>query len=99
MRSLGLVLFHLRIVSDSSSLLTLDQTHIGQRCIVRDVASPTAAPEWARWLDEIGFVAGEQVTLMARGAIGGDPLVVRVGTSTFALRRAEAACVQVEAAP
>lgn len=86
------------IVSDLSPSLTLDQTRVGQRCIVRDVRSPTAAPEWARWLDEIGFVAGEQVMLMARGAIGGDPLVVRVGTSTFALRRAEAACVCVEAA-
>ena len=31
---------------------------------------------------------------MAR-ALGGDPLVVRVGTSTFALRTAEAACVEV----
>ena len=28
-------------------------------------------------------------------ADGGDPLVVRVGASTYALRRAEAACVQV----
>ncbi len=81
-----------------STSLTLDQTRIGQRCVVRAVASPTAAPEWARWLDEIGFIPGEQVVLMARGAIGGDPLVVRVGTSTFALRRAEAACVRVEAA-
>jgi ferrous iron transport protein A len=26
---------------------------------------------------------------------GGDPLVVRIGVSTFALRRAEAACVRV----
>ena len=32
---------------------------------------------------------------MARGLPGGDPLVVRIGQSTFALRRAEAACVQV----
>ena len=86
-------------MSTRSTSLTLDQTAIGQRCIVRDVTSPTAAPEWARWLDEIGFIAGEQVMLMARGALGGDPLVVRVGTSTFALRRAEAACVRVEAAP
>ncbi|MEO9101329.1 MAG: FeoA family protein [Burkholderiaceae bacterium] len=90
--------FYWRIVFDLSSSLTLDQTHIGQRCIVQDVTSPAAAPEWARWLDEIGFTPGEQVTLMARGAFGGDPLVVRVGTSTFALRRAEAACVRVEAA-
>ncbi len=78
--------------------LTLDHTTVGQRCIVQDVTSPAAAPEWARWLDEIGFTPGEQVMLMARGAFGGDPLVVRVGTSTFALRRAEAACVRVEAA-
>ena len=54
-----------------------------------------AAPEWGRWLEEIGFIPGERVTLMARGMPGGDPLMVRVGDSTFALRRAEAACVQV----
>ena len=85
-------------VSHSSTPMTLDQTALGQRLVVRGVTSPAAAPEWARWLDEIGFIAGEQVMLMARGAIGGDPLVVRVGTSTFALRRAEAACVRVEPA-
>jgi len=32
---------------------------------------------------------------MARGLPGGDPLVVRIGQSTFALRQAEAACVRV----
>jgi len=35
--------------------------------------------------------------LMARGRPGGDPLVARIGQSTFALRRAEAACVRVAA--
>ena len=39
---------------------------------------------------------GEQVTVTARSLWGGDPMVVRVGQSTFALRRAEAACVRVE---
>lgn len=79
--------------------LTLDQTPLGQNFVVADVNGPADAPEWARWLREIGFIPGEQVMLMARGALGGDPLVVRVGASTFALRRAEAACVRVEAAP
>ena len=32
---------------------------------------------------------------MTRGFPGGDPLVVRIGGSTFALRRAEAAAVRV----
>ena len=59
------------------------------------VVAPWHAPEWADWLAQIGFLPGERVTLTARARPGGDPLVVRVGDSTFALRRAEAACVQV----
>lgn len=47
-------------------------------------------------LAEIGFLPGERVMVMARGRPGDDPLVVRVGLSTFALRRAEAACVHVD---
>lgn len=76
---------------------TLDHASIGQALTVCRVQAPAAAPEWSRWLEEIGFVVGEQVTLMARALPGGDPLVVRVGQSTFALRRAEAACVEVAA--
>ncbi|HSQ73070.1 MAG TPA: FeoA family protein, partial [Rubrivivax sp.] len=67
--------------------------------IVTEVSAPAHAPEWSRWLEEIGFIPGERVELLARGVPGGDPLVVRVGLSTFALRRAEAACVRVRAAP
>lgn len=49
----------------------------------------------ARRLAEIGFLPGEQVAVLTR-ATGGFPLLVRVGTSTFALRRHEAAAVQVQ---
>jgi len=42
---------------------------------------------------------GEHVRVIARGALGGTPLAVRVGTSTFALRRIEARCVQVALLP
>jgi ferrous iron transport protein A len=73
----------------------LDQVAIGDELVVLHVQPPTMAPEWARWLEEIGFVAGERVRLMARGFPGSDPLVVRVGQSTFALRQAEAACIRV----
>ena len=45
---------------------------------------------------EIGFVPGEVVQVLARGAWGGDPLAVRVGQATFALRQQEAAMVQVQ---
>lgn len=76
---------------------TLEHAELGERHVVAGVNAPPSAPEWERWLEEIGFIPGEQVVLMARGAMGGDPLVVRVGQSTFALRRAEAACVQLKA--
>ncbi len=50
----------------------------------------------ARQLEEIGFLPGEPVCVMSRGLFGGDPLAVRVGLSTFALRRDEARCIDVE---
>lgn len=62
---------------------------------VAEVSAPAHSPEWARWLEEIGFIPGERVQIMTRAMPGGDPLVVRVGDSTFALREAEAACIQV----
>jgi ferrous iron transport protein A len=70
----------------------------GLACTVRHVEPDPQVPERARQLVEIGFFPGEQVMVMARGFPGGDPLVVRVGQSTFALRGAEAACVLVDPA-
>lgn len=80
------------------SLSTLDRLDLQARAIVRQITPPPDLPEWALWLSEIGFLPGENVQVIARGAPGGDPLVVRIGDSTFALRKAEAVCVQVEMA-
>ncbi len=52
-----------------------------------------------RRLIELGFVHGEQIEIIAQSMLGGDPFVVRVGTSTFALRRREVESVWVEPAP
>ena len=60
-----------------------------------DVRDDPSVPERARQLRELGFLRGEQVMLLRRTQPGNDPLVVRIGLSTFALRRAEAACVQI----
>ena len=48
-------------------------------------------------LRDLGFVAGAQCRVVARMWPGGDPIAVRVGGSTFALRRAEALAVQLAA--
>jgi ferrous iron transport protein A len=47
-------------------------------------------------LKDLGFLPGELVILKKRALPGGDPIVVRIGSSNFALRRAEAACVLIE---
>jgi ferrous iron transport protein A len=85
-----------RTAAESAVAPTLDAAPIGLAAVVRDLAVPAEAPEWAQWLEEIGFIPGERVMVMARGLPGGDPLVVRVGNSTFALRRAEAACIRID---
>ena len=75
--------------------LSLADASVGEVFTVDKVLAPCGTPEWAAQLEDIGFLAGERVSIMARGLPGGDPLVVRVGLSTFALRLVEAACVQV----
>jgi len=49
----------------------------------------------ARRLRELGFVNGERVEVLAAGPVGAEPLLVQIGYTRFALRRTEAARVQV----
>lgn len=49
-------------------------------------------------LAEIGFLPGERLRVIARGLPGGEPIAVRLGHATFALRRFEAALVSVQPA-
>ncbi|MCJ0764237.1 FeoA family protein [Variovorax terrae] len=44
---------------------------------------------------EIGFLPGERVRVIAHGYPGGEPVAVRLGHTTFALRRHEAAFIRV----
>ena len=50
----------------------------------------------ARRLRELGFVAGEEVRIVARGPLGAEPLLVQVGFTRFALRRSEAARIRIQ---
>lgn len=76
----------------------LSSATVGVPMTVIEVRADARAPEWASRLRELGFIAGEPVRVLRRGQPGGEPLAVRVGVSTFALRRAEADCVVVRAA-
>lgn len=63
--------------------------------IVSSVEDSTANDGIARRLRELGFVAGEEVEVVASGPLGAEPLLVQVGFTRFALRRAEAARVRL----
>ena len=85
------------------SPLTLDALKVGESATVVHVAAGDAADDGAneganlaRRLMELGFVPGEKVRLLKRGMPGGEPLAIKVGNSTFALRRFEAALISIE---
>ena len=49
-----------------------------------------------RRLLELGFISGEQFEIVAEAWPGHDPFVVRIGSTTLALRRREAESIWVE---
>nr|WP_240624058.1 FeoA family protein [Ahniella affigens] len=69
----------------------------GQKARVVSVHSTEDGDPIARRLGDLGFVQGESVRIVAFGPFGGDPIAVQIGQARFALRRSEAARVQVEA--
>ena len=48
-----------------------------------------------RRLAELGFLPGEQVTVLRRGPGGREPIAVQIGETVFALRSLEASCIEV----
>jgi ferrous iron transport protein A len=65
------------------------------RVVCIEPADAAAPAGLGRRLAELGFLPGETVRIVARGFLGREPIAVRVGTGTFALRLFEAACVRV----
>jgi ferrous iron transport protein A len=88
--------------SNAHSSRPLSELHRGEAAIVAGLAEVVGFDDGkgsgaillAR-LRDLGFVSGAHCQVIARMWPVGDPLVVRIGGSTFALRRAEAAAVRV----
>jgi ferrous iron transport protein A len=72
------------------SELAMDTT-----AVIQEVEDAKLNDPISRRLRELGFVPGEPVRVVARGPVGRDPLLVQIGFTRFALRRAEAARVRV----
>jgi len=82
----------------NANTLRLDLLPERSWATVADVTIPTTAAdrELVLRLVELGFVPGERVRIVAEGFNGRDPMAVRVGHTTFALRRHEASFILVE---
>jgi ferrous iron transport protein A len=79
-----------------NSVALIDLAPGARARVVSVGAVDAAAPqELSRRLSELGFLPGELVRIVARGFLSREPIAVRVGTGTFALRRFEAACIRV----
>jgi ferrous iron transport protein A len=66
-----------------------------QRIAAGDAGSALSAHELESRLIELGFVEGARVEVLHEGAIGRDPIAVRVENVTIAVRRREAMAVIV----
>lgn len=62
----------------------------------RVVAIDAALPELTAKLREIGFCEGDEVQLLTRGPLGGQPLAIRLNRRIIAMRSSEARAVLVE---
>ena len=76
------------------ALSTLDSLKAGQSATVVELAPHAQGGiDIQRRLMELGFVPGERIRVLKRVLKG--PLAVKVGESTFVLRRFEAALVSI----
>lgn len=81
------------------TLTTLDALKAGQSATVIHLALSHGhggdGADVSRRLLELGFVPGERIRML-KGGLPGGPVAVKVGQSTFALRRFEAALISIQ---
>ena len=87
-----------KTISPDAGPIALHALPTGQQAVVSQVLPDADGKNdnLTLRLTEIGFVPGESVRIMARGFAGRDPLAVRIGHTTFAMRRHEAARILVQ---
>ncbi|WP_367382178.1 ferrous iron transport protein A [Stenotrophomonas cyclobalanopsidis] len=78
--------------------MTLSELTLHTPAVVDSVQDLHANDVIARRLRELGFVKGEEVRLVAKGPVGGEPLLVQVGFTRFALRISEAKRIVIDTA-
>ncbi len=75
--------------------MLLSELPTGSDAVVESVQDVTPGDAVSRRLRDLGFVSGEAIRLLTRGPLGGDPLLVQVGFTRFAMRGGEAARIRL----
>ncbi|MEY4429593.1 MAG: hypothetical protein RLZZ182_2282 [Pseudomonadota bacterium] len=80
----------------SSTPMTLDRLPTRVQAVIRRIDTASAHGQALhRRLLELGFVPGEKVEVLRRMLLGRGPLAVRVGGTTFAMRKLESSLIEV----
>ena len=88
-------------IAASRQTISLSDVDVGSAVVIREIRTGFASGEEGDIglrLLELGFIEGEQLRVVAHGHPGREPIAVRIGNTTFALRRFEADHVLVEIA-
>jgi ferrous iron transport protein A len=89
------------LAAASEPTISLCELERSVAATVAAIGSPESGqnPELVLRLIEIGFVPGEILRVIAHGQPGCEPIAVRLGGTTFALRRLEADYIRVIRVP
>lgn len=84
-------------ISAAPSVTLADLAKDEQACIrFLSASQDTEQSTLRERLEELGFLPGEIVRVVALSFPAGDPIAVRIGNTTFALRRHEAELIHID---
>lgn len=86
------------VTAEAGAMTSLSSLIKGDRARIRALTPARSAEQTVllERLQELGFVPGELLRVVAIAFPSGDPIALRIGNTTFALRRHEAELIQVE---
>lgn len=79
--------------------MRMDKLEVGRKAVIASLDATMLSDAAIRRLHSIGINAGAQVETLHQGVmLSRDPIAVRVGRMTLALRAAQAAAIEVDPA-
>ncbi|MEB3755036.1 FeoA family protein [Acinetobacter sp. MD2(2019)] len=79
--------------------MLLSELKVKQAAVITKVNQKTTeqgTPDTvASRLETLGFIPGALIKVVAKGIFGGDPILIQIGFTRFALRKAEAEKIEI----